>query len=114
VYGALAKRNVITILMSIELMFNAVNIALVAFARYVVPQSIAADPVAVEAEVAKALAEGTALGETALNTLLTGQIFAIFIITVAAAEVALGLGIVIAMYRNRETVDVTQANLMRG
>ena len=113
-YGALAKRNVITVLMSIELMFNAVNIALVTFARYVVPESIASDPVATEAE-ARALAEGMALGETALlNTLLTGQIFAIFIITVAAAEVALALGIVIAMYRNRDTVDVTQANLMRG
>ena len=100
--------------MSIELMFNAVNIALVSFARYVVPQSIAADPVATETEVTKALADGTALGETVLNTLLTGQIFAIFVITIAAAEVALALGIVIAMYRNRETVDITRANLMRG
>ena len=87
---------------------------MVAFSRYVVPQSIAADPVATEAEVAAVLAAGTALGETVLSTLLTGQIFAIFVITIAAAEVALGLGIVIAMYRNRETVDVTQANLMRG
>ena len=113
-YGALAKRNVITVLMSIELMFNGVNIAMVAFARYVVPRSIAVGPAATEAEVARAVAEGTALGETVLSTLLTGQIFAIFIITVAAAEVALGLGIVIAMYRNRETVDITQANLMRG
>ena len=100
--------------MSIELMFNGVNIALVAFSRYVVPQSIAADPVATEAEVAAVLAAGTALGETVLSTLLTGQIFAIFVITIAAAEVALGLGIVIAMYRERETVDVTQANLMKG
>ena len=100
--------------MSIELMFNGVNIAMVSFSRYVVSRSIALDPVAVEAEVATALAEGTLLGETMLSTLLTGQIFAIFIITVAAAEVALGLGIVIAMYRDRETVEVTQANLMRG
>ena len=113
-YGALSKKNVITVIMSIELMFNGVNIALVAFSRYVVPQSIAVDPVGTEAEVAAALAAGTALGETVLSTLLTGQIFAIFVITIAAAEVALGLGIVIAMYRNRETVDVTQANLMRG
>lgn len=100
--------------MSIELMFNAVNIALVGFARYVVPQGIASDPLATEEQVAAALAGSTALGETVLNTLLTGQIFAIFVITIAAAEVALGLGIVIAMYRNRETVDVTQVNLMRG
>ncbi len=90
-YGTLARRNLITMLMSIELMFNAVNIALVAFAKYVVP-------VGVEAQ---------------LGRLLTGQVFAIFIITVAAAEVALGLGIVIALYRNRETVDVSEANIMR-
>ena len=113
-YGTLAKRNVIAVLMSIELMFNAVNIAAISFARYVVPRGIAVDPVAAENEVAMALAEGTSLGETVLSTLLTGQIFAIFVITVAAAEVALGLGIVIALYRNRETVDVTRANLMRG
>ena len=113
-YGALSRRNVITVLMSLELMFNAVNIAAIAFARYVVPRGIAVDPVAAENEIARAIAEGAALGDTVLNTLLTGQIFAIFIITVAAAEVALGLGIVIALYRNRETVDVTRANLMRG
>ena len=113
-YGTLAKRNVIAVLMSIELMFNAVNIAAISFARYVVPRGIAVDPVAAENEVAMALAEGASLGETVLSTLLTGQIFAIFVITVAAAEVALGLGIVIALYRNRETVDVTRANLMRG
>lgn len=100
--------------MSIELMFNAVNIALIAFSRYVVPKSIIENLVATEAEVAMALVDRTALGDTVLNTLLTGQVFAIFVITIAAAEVALALGIVIAMYRNRETVDVTQANLMRG
>ena len=90
-YGALARRNVITVLMSIELMFNAVNIALVAFAKYVVPVQI----------------------EEHLGRMLTGQVFAIFIITVAAAEIALGLGIVIALYRNRETVDVSEASIMR-
>ena len=90
-YGALARRNVITVLMSIELMFNAVNIALVAFAKYVVPVGV----------------------EEQLGRMLTGQVFAIFIITVAAAEIALGLGIVIALYRNRETVDVSEASIMR-
>ena len=101
--------------MSIELMFNGVNIALLAFSRYVVPQRIAVDPAGAEAEVANAImAEGAALGETVLSSLLTGHIFAVFIITIAAAEVALGLGIVIAMYRNRSTVDVTQANMMSG
>ena len=90
-YGALTRRNVITVLMSIELMFNAVNITLVAFAKYVVPIGI----------------------EEQLGRMLTGQVFAIFIITVAAAEIALGLGIVIALYRNRETVDVSEASIMR-
>ncbi|MCE2463638.1 MAG: NADH-quinone oxidoreductase subunit NuoK [Dehalococcoidia bacterium] len=90
-YGALARRNVITVLMSIELMFNAVNIALVAFAKYVVPVGV----------------------EEQLGRMLTGQVFAIFVITVAAAEIALGLGIVIALYRNRETVDVSEASIMR-
>ena len=113
-FGVLTKRHVITVLMSIELMFNAVNIAAVAMSRYVVPHAIAADPAGANAEVAKVIAEGSALGETVLSTLLTGQIFAIFIVTVAAAEVALGLGIVMALYRNRDTVDVTEANLMRG
>jgi NADH-quinone oxidoreductase subunit K len=65
-YGVLAKRNAVIILMCIELMLNAVNITLVAFSRYVVP------------------------------TLLTGQIFAIFVIVVAAAEVAVGLAIIMA------------------
>lgn len=83
VFGALAKRNAVAILMSIELMFNAVNIMLVAFSRYVVP------------------------------TALTGQIFALFIITVAAAEAALGLGIIIAIYRSRRTVNVEEVDLMK-
>ena len=82
-YGALAKRNAIIILMSIELMLNAVNIAMVAFSRYIVP------------------------------AMLTGQIFAIFIIVVAAAEATVGLAIVIGIYRNRESIDVTQVNLLK-
>jgi NADH:ubiquinone oxidoreductase subunit K len=90
-YGALARRNVITLLMSIELMFNAVNIALVAFAKYTLPYSF----------------------DEHLGALLTGQVFALFIVAVAASEVALGLGIVIAFYRIRATVDVSEANLMR-
>ncbi|MBE0415974.1 MAG: NADH-quinone oxidoreductase subunit NuoK [Dehalococcoidia bacterium] len=82
-YGVLAKRNAVAILMSIELMLNAVNIALVAFWRYVAP------------------------------TLLTGQVFVIFIMVVAAAEVAVGLAIIIAIYRSRETVDAEQIDLMK-
>jgi len=82
-YGALSKRNAIVILMSIEIMLNAVNIAMVAFSRYIVP------------------------------LLLTGQVFAIFIMVVAAAEAAVGLAIVMAIYRSRETVDVSEINLMK-
>ena len=82
-YGVLAKRNVIIILISIELMLNAVNVAMVAFSRYIVP------------------------------LLLTGQVFALFIIVVAAAEAAVGLAIIIAIYRNRDTIDATQINLMK-
>ena len=82
-YGVLAKRSAIVILMCIELMLNAVNIVMVAFSRYVVP------------------------------LMLTGQVFAIFIIVVAAAEAAVGLAIIMAIYRHRETIDVTQINLMK-
>lgn len=82
-YGALAKRSAIVILMSIEIMLNAANIALVAFSRYVVPD------------------------------LLTGQVFAIFSIVVAAAEITVGLAIVMAIYRRRETIDATKFDLMK-
>jgi NADH:ubiquinone oxidoreductase subunit K len=82
-YGALSKRNAIVILMSIELMLNGANIALVAFSRYIVPLA------------------------------LTGQVFVIFVMVVAAAEVAVGLAIIIAIYRHRETIDATKINLMK-
>lgn len=82
-YGALSKRNAVVILMSIEIMLNAVNIAMVAFSRYIVP------------------------------LMLTGQVFAIFIMVVAAAEAAVGLAIIFAIYRNRQTVDVGEINLMK-
>ncbi len=98
-YGALSKRNAITVLMSLELMFNAVNITAVAMSRYVVPARLVQDPAATADEV--------------LRLVLTGQVFAVFIITVAAAEVALGVAIVIAIYRNRETVYVTDVSQMR-
>ena len=98
-YGALSKRNAIAVLMSIELMFNAVNLAAVAFSRYTIPAALADRSVGAADEVARLL--------------LTGQTFSIFIITIAAAEVALGLAIVIAIYRNRSTIFVTDAAQMR-
>jgi len=85
-YGALAKRNAVVILMCIEIMLNAVNLALVAFSRYLAPEVV----------------------------LLTGQIFAIFVMVVAAAEVAVGLAIIIVLYRSREVIDVEQADIMKG
>ena len=91
-YGSLARRNVLAVLMSIELMFNAVNLTLVALARYVAPAGL----------------------QEEIGAALTGQVFAVFIITVAAAEIALGLGIVFAMYRNSESVDVTEAIELRN
>jgi NADH:ubiquinone oxidoreductase subunit K len=97
-FGALSRRNIVAILMSLELMFTSVTLAAVAMSRYVSSRAVAANP--------------ADTSEAALNTLLIGQVFALFIIVVAAAEVALGLGIVIALYRQRQTVDITQANLM--
>jgi NADH-quinone oxidoreductase subunit K len=79
--GALTRRNLIVILMSIELMLNAVNLALVAYARH--------------------------WGD------LSGHIFVLMVIVVAAAEVAVGLGIVIALFRNRESVNVEDVSLLK-
>jgi NADH:ubiquinone oxidoreductase subunit K len=89
VYGVLARRNAVLVLMSIELMLNAVNVNLVAFSK------------AVKGGIAAA-------GATA-----TGQIFALFVITVAAAEIGIGLAIVILIYRNRESINVDEVNLLK-
>ena len=94
-YGVLTKRNAITMLMAIELMSNGVILAAVASARY----ALRVDP--------------TSTADAAAQFVLTGQVFAMFIIAVAAAEVSLGIAIIIAVYRARRTVDVTQVNLMR-
>jgi NAD(P)H-quinone oxidoreductase subunit 4L len=84
-YGALAKRNAIVILMCVEIMLNAVNIALVAFSRYLAPDVV----------------------------VLTGHVFAIFVMTVAAAEAAVGLAIIITIYRSRRVVDVEEVDSMK-
>jgi NADH:ubiquinone oxidoreductase subunit K len=85
-YGALVKRNTVVILMCIEIMLNAVNITLVAFSRY--------------------LASGTVV--------LSGQVFVIFVMVVAAAEAAVGLALIVSIYRSRRTVDATEIDLMKG
>ena len=82
-YGVLARRNAIMILLAIELMLNAVNINLIAFAVYLTPEA------------------------------MVGLVFAIFIITVAAAEVGLALAIILRLYRSRGSVNVDEVNLMR-
>jgi NAD(P)H-quinone oxidoreductase subunit 4L len=94
-FGALSKRNAIAILMCIELMLNAVNIALLAFARFVPPSSVAI------------------VGYQGPQPALAGQIFALFVIAVAAAEAAVGLAIVFAVYRNRHTVAAENIDLMK-
>ena len=82
-FGVLTRRNAVGILMSIELMFNAVNINLVAFNRYVTPADF------------------------------SGQIFSIFVIVVAAAEATVGLAIVLLIYRNFRDIFVDNINLMK-
>ena len=93
VYGVLARRNAVLVLMSIELMLNAVNVNLVAFSqRWQVTE-----------EGVRVLA----------SQALAGQVFALFVITVAAAEVGIGLAIVILIFRNRETINVDEVNLLK-
>ncbi|MCH8007852.1 MAG: NADH-quinone oxidoreductase subunit NuoK [Chloroflexi bacterium] len=83
-YVALTKRNAVAVLMGIELMLNAVNLTFVAFARFVESPRP-----------------------------LDGHIFAIFVITVAAAEAAVALALTVAVYRHRETIDVDKISLLR-
>lgn len=83
VYGVLARRNAVLILMSVELMLNAVSLNFVAFAAYLDPDKV------------------------------LGAVFAVFIITVAAAEVGLALAIVIRLFRNRATSNVDEAAIMK-
>jgi NAD(P)H-quinone oxidoreductase subunit 4L len=83
IYGLITSRNAVRVLMSVELMLNAVNINLLAFSNFLDSVSI------------------------------RGQVFAVFVITVAAAEAAVGLAIVLSIYRSRDTVDMEQFNLLR-
>jgi NADH:ubiquinone oxidoreductase subunit K len=82
-YGVLARRNAVAILMSVELMLNAVNINLIAFWRYLTPEN------------------------------MSGQAFTAFVFVIAAAEAAVGLAIIISVYRNRRSVAVEDVNLLK-
>jgi NADH-quinone oxidoreductase subunit K len=84
-YGALSRRNAIAVLMGVELMLNSVNVNLLAFWRHV----------------------------EAVRATLSGQVFAIIVITVAAAEAAVGLALAIALFRTRHTVDVEEVDTMK-
>lgn len=83
IFGLVTSRNAIRVLMSIELMLNSVNLNLMAFSNYLDPQEI------------------------------RGQVFTVFVITIAAAEAAVGLAIVLAIYRNRDTIDMEEFNLLK-
>ena len=83
IYGLVTSRNAVRVLMSIELMLNSVNINLMGFSNYLDTANI------------------------------RGQIFTIFVITVAAAEAAVGLAIILTIYRNRDTIDMEQFNLLK-
>lgn len=83
IYGLINSRNAVRVLMSVELMLNAVNLNLMAFSNYLDPQTI------------------------------RGQVFTVFVIAIAAAEAAIGLAIVLTIYRNRDTVDMEQFNLLK-
>jgi NAD(P)H-quinone oxidoreductase subunit 4L len=83
IYGLINSRNAVRVLMSIELMLNAVNLNLMAFSNYLDAQGV------------------------------KGQVFTTFVIAIAAAEAAVGLAIVLAIYRNRDTVDMEQFNLLK-
>ena len=88
-FGALTRRNGIAIFLSIELMLNAVNLAIVAFAR-------------------------TAYDSTgSITSMLNGQILVLFVLAVAAAEAAVGLALFVAVYRDKRTIDLNRLNLMR-
>jgi NADH-quinone oxidoreductase subunit K len=83
IYGVLARRNAVGILMGVELMLNAVNINLVAFWRYLNPTDVA------------------------------GQAFALFVLVVAAAEAVVGLALIISVYRNRTDIDAESINILK-
>ena len=98
-YGAVSRSSLITVIMSLELMFNAVVLAAVAFSRFTPSAALlSGDPVTAEA----------------LRSALTGHAFAIFVIAVAAGEAALAFALVFAMFRARESIEITDASVMKN
>jgi len=96
VIGVVIRRNPIVIFMCIELMLNAVNLTFLAFARY------------------QPFQKGGPNTDVAQASAMGGQMMVIFVMAVAAAEVAVGLGIIMAIYRLRDNIDIDELNLLRG
>jgi len=95
VVGVIIRRNPIVIFMCIELMLNAVNLTFLAFAKYVPSRMV--------------------IGKTSIaDASLSGQMMVIFVMAVAAAEVAVGLGIIMAIFRLRQDIDIDEMNILRG
>jgi len=95
VVGVIIRRNPIVIFMCIELMLNAVNLTFLAFAKYLPSTAV--------------------VGQTPMaQSAMAGQMMVIFVMAVAAAEVAVGLGIIMAIFRLRDDVDIDEMNLLRG
>ncbi|HWD37749.1 MAG TPA: NADH-quinone oxidoreductase subunit NuoK [Fimbriimonas sp.] len=95
IVGVIVRRNPIVIFMCVELMLNAANLTFLSFARYRIAES---SRVTIEAE----------------RSVMAGQMMVIFVMAVAAAEVAVGLGIIMTIFRSRNNVDVDELNLLRG
>lgn len=83
-YGTLSRRNAVAVLMGVELILNAININLIAFNRYITPKDV------------------------------SGQVFSIFVLAVAAAEAAVGLALIIGIYRTRDSVNLEDLDLLKG
>jgi len=98
--GVMIRRNPIVIFMCIELMLNAVNLTFLAFARY--------------GPVTPAKAVVGTIPHNVLQTAMSGQVIVIFVMAVAAAEVAVGLGIIMAIFRLRQSIDIDEMSLLRG
>ena len=99
-FGVLARRNIIAVIMSLELMFNGVLVAAIGFSRFTAPAAL--------------IGADASITEGAIRSALTGHMFAVFVISIAAAETALALALVFAFYRVKQSVEITEASEMKN
>ena len=99
-FGVLARRNIIAVIMSLELMFNGVLVAAVGFSRFAAPAAL--------------IGANGDITESAIRSALTGHMFAVFVISIAAAETSLALALVFAFYRAKQSVEITDAATMKN